>query len=100
VKQEAEFAHGNTIGPLRSPFSELIGWSVEIYCSKVHNVMDGPSCANGRPEGTVNNGAGIYLGCSVHNGLSPYINLSGRIFVTGRRQSDGNPLTSDVLLVF
>jgi hypothetical protein len=34
VKQVGEFAHGKTIGPLGSPFSVLVGWSVEIYCSK------------------------------------------------------------------
>jgi hypothetical protein len=93
VKDDAEFAHRITIGPLRSPFSELIGWSVEVYCSKVYNRMDGGLVFG---EGPLN-GAGIYLTSSVQSGISINTNLSGRIFVTGRRQSDGKPLTSDVL---
>jgi hypothetical protein len=93
VKDDAEFAHPITIGPLRSPFSELIGWSVEIYCSKVYNRMDGGRALGQGPL----NGAGIYLTSSLQSGLSVNTNLSGRIFVTGRRQSDGKPLTSDVL---
>jgi hypothetical protein len=94
VKQDPEFAHGNTIGPLRSPFSELVDWSVEIYCSKAYNHLDGPSRVHG--NGPLN-GAGIYLTSSINTGMSVNVNLSGRIFVTGRRQSDGKPLTSDVL---
>jgi hypothetical protein len=94
VKQQPQFAHGNTIGPLRSPFSELIGWSVEVYCSKAYNEMVGPSRVNG---GGPLNGAGVFLGCPVDTGLSVNPSLSGRIFVTGRRQSDGKPLTSDAL---
>jgi hypothetical protein len=94
VKQQPHFAHGKTIGPIRSPFSELIGWSVEVYCSKAYNEMIGPSRVNGR--GPLN-GAGVFLGCPVDTGLSVNPSLSGRIFVTGRRQSDGKPLTSGVL---
>jgi hypothetical protein len=93
VKDDADFAHRLSIGPLRSPFSELVGWSVEIYCSKVYNEMNRGRAIGQGPL----NGAGIYLTSSVDSGLSVNTNLSGRIFVTGRRQSDGKPLTSDVL---
>jgi hypothetical protein len=103
VTQQPQFAQGNAIGPLRSPFSEFIGWSFEMYCSKVDNYMDGPSHVNGRgPMGGCgnknSNGAARYLGSFVETGLSPYTTLSGRIWVTGRRQSDGKPLTSENLL--
>jgi hypothetical protein len=93
VKDDADFAHRLSIGPLRSPFSELLGWSVEVYCSKVYNEMGRGRVLGQGPL----NGAGIYLTSSVDSGLSVNTNLSGRIFVTGRRQSDGKPLTSDVL---
>jgi hypothetical protein len=94
VKEQADFANGKMIGPLVSPFSELVGWSVEIYCSKAYNEVDGERVIG--QEGPFN-GAGIYLTSNIHTGFSVNTNLSGRVFVTGQRQSDGKPLTSDVL---
>jgi hypothetical protein len=91
VKEQVDFAHGKTIGPLGSPFSELVGWSVEILCSKAYNEVDGGRVYGEGPF----NGAGMYLTSNIHTGFSVNTNLSGRIIVTGRRQSDGKPLTSD-----
>jgi hypothetical protein len=102
VQRTKKFAYGNAIGPLRSPFSELIGWSVEMYCSNVYNLMDGPFHVNGRRprDGSWHKGlndAASYLGSFVETGRSPYNTIAGRIWITGRRQSDGKPLTSENL---
>ncbi|KAL7573081.1 hypothetical protein ACA910_018767 [Epithemia clementina (nom. ined.)] len=92
--------------PLRSPFCELMGWDVEIYCSTKYNRVLGGYHNGGElsvlgygdnDDGAAKNGAGIYLGCDLGDGLTRYDNLAGPIFVTGRRQSDGQPLNQKIL---
>jgi len=105
-KQEGfEFAKaqfGGNIGfPLRSFFCELLGYSVEIYCSTSCNDFS-DLFPSGRVNGSYGsqaglNGAGIYLGCGGQSELSSYNNMKGKIFVTGRRNRDGRPLVSDAL---
>jgi hypothetical protein len=68
-----------------------------MYCSTRDNaIQSGMFEASGRAIAPMN-GAGIYLGCDIQSGISRFNNLSGPIFVTGRRASDGRPLTSDAL---
>lgn len=89
-------AFHNQVGPpLRSPFCELLGWSVEIYCSTRGNDFTPTGVYGKRVDGM--NGAGIYLGCDVQGGMTRFFNLDGRIFVTGCRNMDGKPLVSDSL---
>lgn len=84
-------------GPaMRSQFCELNGWNVQVYCNKMMNDFIFPGRVAGRGHGHLN-AAGIYLGSALDDGLTRWNNLSGRIFVTGRRQTDGKPLNQDVL---
>ncbi len=83
----------------RSPFSELLGWKVEIYCSAITNQIFPPGngferLVGNRVKGI--NGAGVYLGCELHSGITQLNNLDGPIFVTGRN-SAGQPLTQPCL---
>jgi MYND finger len=88
LQQPGGFSMMNTGNPpLRSAFCEILGWKVEVYHS-------------GRVAGgaarTPLNGAGVFLLCDIQSGLSPFQDLSGRIFVTGRNEK-GESMTSDVL---
>lgn len=101
VQSQQEFASNETSRPLRSPFCELLGWNVEMFCStlfnKIHPPYDGLVDAMGNGELKVPcNGAGIYLGCDVQSGITRHMDVEGRIFVTGRNQS-GRSLTADIL---
>ena len=87
---------GSTNPPLRSPFCELTGWDVEIYCGKAYNITVRPGQVHGGGGGGMNS-AGVYLGCDLNDGMTRYNNISGTIFVTGRRLSDGKPLNKDIL---
>ncbi|GKZ01547.1 hypothetical protein MPSEU_001105300 [Mayamaea pseudoterrestris] len=82
--------------PLPSPFGRLLGWDIQMYCnSRMNEILP-----NGRIFGMRNdviNSAAIYLGCELQSGLSRYTNLTGDIFVTGRRMSDGRCLNKDSL---
>lgn len=81
---------------LRSLFAELIGWDIEMFCSKNSNTIQqgGDGAFGGGMRGI--NGAGVYLGCSLKTGLSQYTNLDGTIYVTGRNQR-GQTLTTNAL---
>jgi hypothetical protein len=101
VESLPEFSGGCTSRPLRSSFCEFLGWDVEMFCNTQRNRIQAPE------EGLVDvvgdgelehlNGAGIYLGCDVQTGISRYIDVDGRIFVTGRSQQTGRNMTSDIL---
>ena len=92
--------NGNVSPPLKSPFSELLGWRVEFYCNSSHQeISRGGSNSRTRLTGRHVEGlnsAGIYLGCDVQSGLSRYTNLDGKIFLTGRN-AVGKTLTKDIL---
>lgn len=89
-----------TSHPLRSPYCELLGWDVEMYCStiynRIHNPLEGLVDVIGNGELQRINGAGIYLGCDVQSGITRHVDVEGRIFVTGRNQT-GRSMTVDVL---
>lgn len=79
--------------PLKSQHAELLGYDIEIYCQRsISPFLSGSVMARGNL-----NSAGIYLGCNIRTGFTQYHDLSGRIFVTGRRWHDGKPLKSDSL---
>lgn len=93
----SEQFHGHMSRPLRSPFAELLGWNLEVYCNTSQNdVKSGMMEVVGHGNTTLNS-AGIYLGCDLQSGLSRFNNLCGPIFVCARRASDGKPLVSDAL---
>lgn len=90
--------------PLRSPFCELLGWQVEIFCSANHQQFffrphglcgEVIHLLGNRVDGV--NGAGVFLGCAIENGVSRYKNLDGMIFVTGRHIKTGRSLTQYIL---
>ena len=87
---------GSVSPPLRSPFCELTGWNIEIYCRPDYNDVSQAGRVIGRVRGHLN-AAGIYLGSDLYDGLTRYNNMSGRIFVTGRFHKDGKPLNNDNL---
>lgn len=101
VQQQQEFANGKTSRPLRSPYCEFLGWDIEMYCSlegnTVHLPDEGLVDVNGNLGTQGLNGAAIYLGCDIQTGISRYIDVDGRVFVTGRNQTNGKSLTSDIL---
>ena len=90
-KKFAKNYFGGAISPaMLAPFPfHFMGWTIEVYCDP--NLQRGMNF-----EGKLN-GAGIYLGCRLDNGLSEWTSMRGHIFVTGRRHSDGAPLTSAIL---
>lgn len=100
VKAQNEFANDCTSRPLRSPYCELLGWDVEMYCStlfnRVHLPNGGLVDVIGNGELSHINGAGIYLGCDIQSGITRHVDVEGRIFVTGRNQK-GRTLTVDIL---
>jgi len=100
VQSQSEFANDHMSRPLRSPFCELLGWNVEMFCStlynKIHPPYEGLVDAMGNSELKALNGAGIYLGCDVQIGITRYMDIEGRIFLTGRNQS-GRNMTVDIL---
>ena len=100
VQAQEEFSDNHTSRPLRSPFCELLGWDVEMFCStlfnRIHPPFGGLVDVIGNGELQQLNGAAIYLGCDVQSGITRHVDVEGRIFVTGRNQS-GRTLTADVL---
>jgi hypothetical protein len=86
--------------PLRSQFSELLGWKLEVYCctqcTRDYQILSS-GVAKVFSQGAALNGAGIYLGCELKSGISRFNNLCGEIFVFGRRMQDGKSLVSDSL---
>ena len=100
VQSQPEFSNDQTSRPLRSPFCELLGWDVEMFCStlfnRIHPPYEGLVDAMGNGELKEINGAAIYLGCDVQSGITRHMDVEGRIFVTGRNQS-GRSLTADIL---
>lgn len=101
VETLPEFSNGYTSRPLRSAFCEMLGWDVEMFCNTQRNRIQPPEegLVDVKGDGELEhlNGAGIYLGCDVQTGISRYIDVDGRIFVTGRNQQTGRSLTSDIL---
>ncbi|CAB9508710.1 expressed unknown protein [Seminavis robusta] len=100
VKAQDEFANEGTSRALRSPYCELLGWDVEMYCStlvnRINKPLSGVVDVKGNGEISNINAAGIYLGCDLQSGITRHVDLEGRIFVTGRNQT-GNTMTVDVL---
>lgn len=100
VQAQDEFSDNCTSRPLRSPYCELLGWDVEMYCStifnRIHLPYEGLVDVIGNGELQRINGAGIYLGCDVQSGITRHVDVEGRIFVTGRNQM-GRTMTVDVL---
>lgn len=100
VQGQDEFSGNCTSHPLRSPYCELLGWDVEMYCStiynRIHKPLEGLVDVIGNGELQRINGAGIYLGCDVQSGITRHVDVEGRIFVTGRNQT-GRSMTVDVL---
>lgn len=86
----SEAFQGRMSRPLKSPFAELLGWHLEFYCSTNENEMRSGMMPFVGKQCFPLNGAGIFLGCDLQSGISRYNNLSGEIFVCGRRASDGN----------
>jgi hypothetical protein len=85
--------------PIKSQFAEILGWSLEIYASARCNSFEPSSkqVTRGPDAEPILNGAGVYLGCAIHDGLSVCSQLNGIIYVIGRRYKDGKPLVSDSL---
>ena len=90
--------------PLRSPFSELLGWNMEIYCDLRYNHIleshseDMPFELMGRDQTSETiNAAGIFLGCNPQTGFTRFNNIRGEIFVMGRRKADGATLVADTV---
>ena len=90
---------GSLSPPLPSPFAPLLGWNLELYCSSKLNSIDYYSPKPRLYGYNLDhlNAAGVQLGSQWSNGLTLYYALSGTIFVTGRRLSDGRPLTKNTL---
>lgn len=84
---------------LRSSFSELLGWSIEIFCSSRANRIElGSNNAwvdEMKYQGM--NAAGTSLGCRLSTGRSKYTDMDGTIFVTGRNKA-GDVLTTNIVL--
>jgi len=101
VQSQDEFSENRTSRPLRSPFCELLGWDVEMFCctlyNRIHAPFEGLVDVVGSGELKQINGAAIYLGCDVQSGITRHVDVEGRIFVTGRNNQSGRTLTADVL---
>jgi hypothetical protein len=90
------FGTNCTSPPLTSPFGELLGWDIQMYCNTKLNTIQSDGRVFGE-RGDIINGGAIYLGCELESGLSRYTNLTGDVYVTGRRMSDGRSLNRDSL---
>lgn len=85
---------------VESPFSfHFMGWTIEVYCNPDLQIEISPRSdfIQVRGGGGEINAAAIFLGCGLDTGLSQWSSLTGPVFVTGRRHSDGATLTNEVL---
>ncbi|GKZ01548.1 hypothetical protein MPSEU_001105400 [Mayamaea pseudoterrestris] len=77
--------------PLTIPFAELLGWSVEMYCSTTCNTFSDDGWCTGNAGEQINR-IGVLLGTDPKTGQSMYPNIRGDIYLYGRRISDGSAM--------